>query len=155
MGTLQTDFSKLNQGWDAQPGVPLPEIHLDESGLTLTFFLNSIPQETRREFDRGELHFPNCWRYRLGPPDDEGWWKGQCRFRCRAQDHGHFYEVTGDLRNDEVQDWVLLKSRPLDEGNHYLFYFKDETFKCACARLELSDTVHRGRRICAVARSST
>lgn len=82
-----------------------------------------------RDYDRGEIVFRNCWRYRVGPPNDEGWYKGHCRFRCLAPEWGDFYEVTGDLQSGP-KDWVLLnppRSRP---SRHFLFYFKDETFEC-------------------------
>jgi hypothetical protein len=128
--TLGTYFKKLNEGWDAEPGAPEPHVRADETGLTLTFFLNPQLNPQFRDYDRGELFFPNCWRYRLGYPNDEGWYKGHCRFRCLAPDWGDFYEVSGDLLDSGPPDWVLLRSDHSGLSRHFLFYFKDETFEC-------------------------
>jgi hypothetical protein len=97
-------FTKLNDGWDAEPNAPMPEVRLDGQGLALTFFLNAMIHEDVRDYDRGELFCPNCWRYRLGPTNDEGWYKGHCRFKCLAQDWGNFHEITGDIRESGPKD---------------------------------------------------
>src|SRR5436305_11281425 len=65
---LGTHFDKLNKGWDAEAGAPEPKLHTDASGLTLTFFLSSSLNPKFRKYDRGEIFFSNCWRYRLGYP---------------------------------------------------------------------------------------
>jgi hypothetical protein len=127
---LGTNFEKLNEDWDAQAGAPEPNVRTDESGLTLTFFLSSSLNPKFRDYDRGEIFFPNCWRYRLGYPNDEGWHMGHCRFRCLAPEWGDFYEVTGDLLESGPKDWVLLKPTRAESSRHFLFYFKDETFEC-------------------------
>jgi hypothetical protein len=127
---LRTHFEKLNEGWDAEGGAPEPKLHTDTSGLTLTFLLSSSLNPGFREYDRGEIFFPNCWRYRLGYPNDEGWEKGHCRFRCWAPLWGDFYEVSGDLLDGGPSDWVLLETTRSAISRHFLFYFKDETFEC-------------------------
>ena len=125
-----TYFKKLNDGWDAEGGAPEPSVRIEASGLTLTFFLNSGLNPKFRHYDRGQIFFPNCWRYRLGDPNDEGWHKGHCRFRCLAPEWGKFYEISGDLLDHGPKDWVTLKSVHSDPSKHFLFYFKDETFEC-------------------------
>ena len=53
---------------------------------------------------------------------------GQCRFG-QSIPWGEFYEVSGDLRVNEVNDWVEVG--PKNEcSKHYLFYFRDDTFEC-------------------------
>ena len=126
---LGTYFKKLNEGWDAEPNAPEPEVQLDGTGLTITFFLNARLNPQFRDYDRGELFFPNCWRYRLGSPNDEGWYKGHCRFRCLAPEWGDFYEVSGDLLDGGSSDWVRMRPDS-NSSQHFLFYFKDETFEC-------------------------
>jgi hypothetical protein len=127
---LETHFEKLNNVWGAESGAPDPKVRTDESGLTLTFFLGWSPNPKFRDYDRGEIFFSNCWRYRLGYPNDEGWYKGHCRFRCWAPEWGDFYEVTGDLLDSGPNDWVLLQANRSETSRHFLFYFKDETFEC-------------------------
>ena len=79
----------------------------------------------------GELTFQDCWRYRIGPTNDEGWYKGQCRFSRIAPQWGKFYEVSGDLRLERVTlDWIVNAADVPKVGRHFLFYFRDETFEC-------------------------
>jgi hypothetical protein len=127
---LGSYFKKLNEGWNAEPNAPEPHVRVDEAGLTITFFLNAHLNPQLRDYDRGELSFPNCWRYRLGFPNDEGWYKGHCRFRCLAPQWGDFYEVNGDLLDSGPSDWVLLRQDHSELSRHFLFYFRDETFEC-------------------------
>jgi len=152
---LGTSFEKLNKDWDAESGAPEPNVRTGDSGLTLTFFLSSSLNPKFRDYDRGELFFPNCWRYRLGSPNDEGWDKGHCRFRCWAPEWGDFYEVTGDLLDSGPSDWVLLKTPRSAIGRHFLFYFKDETFECDAEGwsfkvLPISDADYERLRACEI-----
>jgi len=127
---MRTEFTKLNTEWDAEPSDPRPTIRIVSSDLSLTFFLNAYVDPAFREYDRGALTFTNCWRYRLGPTNDEGWYKGHCRFKCWAPDWGDFYEVAGDIREHGPKDWVLVGPAPQAPTRHFLFYFKDNTFEC-------------------------
>ena len=78
--------------------------------------------------------------------NDEGWYRGQCRFSRLAPAWGEFYEVRGDLLLDFVPDpeefrshGVQLEPRPLRwvtigepgvTSRHFLFYLRDQTFEC-------------------------
>jgi hypothetical protein len=120
---------RLNVDWEAQPNAPNSEITLDDSVLTLRFWLNPWAYRAK-QWQRGVLTFDNCRTWRLEPTNDEGWWRGQCRYGMTAPQWGAFYEVSGpdDLRH-LPDDWVV----PDGQGNgerHFLFYFRDETFGC-------------------------
>ena len=134
--SLGTTFKKLNEDWDVEAGAPEPSVRTDESGLTLTFFLRSSLNSRLREYDRGEIFFPNCWRYRLGYPNDEGWDRGHCRFRCWAPAWGDFYEVTGDLLDNAVKDWVSVKPTRLESSRHFLL-LQGRNVRMRCGGLEL------------------
>ena len=128
-----TSFTKLNGGWNAEPNAPHPELQFQERTLILTFYLNSQLFHEFEEDDKGELTFSDCWRYRLGPTNDEGWWRGQCRFSRCAPDWGEFYEVTGDLRLERLPTdaWTVIgEYTDTTTTRHFLFYFRDETFEC-------------------------
>jgi hypothetical protein len=127
---VATHFTKLNDGWDANPGAPEPNVQSGGAGLTLTFLLDPVRHPQFRDCDRGQIFFPNCWRYRLGYPNDEGWSRGHCRFRCWAPEWGDFYEVAGDLYESGATDWILIRHERSEQSRHFLFYFKDETFEC-------------------------
>jgi hypothetical protein len=83
--------------------------------------------------DEGRLRFVSCQRYRLGATNDEGWYRGQCRFSKVAPSWGEFYEVGGDLRLAECPDhWIEVGPAPASP-RHFLFYFRDQTFECDAA----------------------
>lgn len=131
-----TQFKKLNEGWNAEPGAPYPMIRIEDSALVLRFYLNPWVFPNFTLGDVGELRFASCWRYRLGPTNDEGWWMRQCRFSMSAPDWGEFYEVEGDLRLEKLPPdaWTLLTPPEVSgSSHHFLFYFKDETFECDAA----------------------
>jgi len=76
------------------------------------------------------LVFAGCWRYRLGSPNDEGWYRHGDRFGRLAPGWGQFYEVEGELLAAQVPDWTLLGEPPPGRSRHFLFYLRDETFEC-------------------------
>ena len=131
---MQTRFFQLNAGWNAEPNAPSPSIRIVGEDLVLTFRIN--PYQFR-DFERGEsgvLRFVRCERYRLGSPDDVGWHLGRCRFSKLAPKWGEFYMVKGDnALLETVEDWQSL-CPPTGRGQHFLFYFRDETFECVAER---------------------
>ncbi len=130
MNSLLT-FLKLNQGWNAEPNAPLPEVYVDGNDVVLRFYLNGFqfPDFSEREF--GYLRFVNSERYRLGSTNDEGWYRGQCRFDKLAPEWGEFYQVSGDFAGvAEATDWHVLNVTSSKKLRHFLFYFRDDTFEC-------------------------
>lgn len=123
-------FKQLNHGWNAEPNAPAPVTRLDGSDLVLQFYLNPFKFEQFEEGDVGFLRFHDCLRYRLGSTNDEGWYRGQCRYSRSAPAWGEFYELTGDdPQLDQPTDWVTTNGHP-DPARHFLFYLRDETFEC-------------------------
>ena len=126
----ETTFTKLNDGWNAEPNAPHPHVRRRNADLVLEFYMNPWQFPEYNEEDIGILTLTNCWRYRLGDTNDEGWYRGQCRFGKRAPRWGEFYEVEGDLLLDRgTPDWHVVR-RPTESSRHFLFYFRDETFEC-------------------------
>jgi hypothetical protein len=131
-----TTFQQLNAGWNAEPNAPAPKVLVEGGDVVLSFFLNPFQFPQFQDGDQGRLRFVSCRCYRLGPTNDEGWYRGQCRFSKAAPRWGEFYEVRGDLRLNECpDDWVEL-CPPQDGSRHFLFYFRDETFECDAANWE-------------------
>jgi hypothetical protein len=125
-----TTFQQLNDDWNADPNGPNPTVVVDEPDVVVSFRMNPLifPQFTGE--DIGRLQFYLCSRYRLGRTNDEGFYRGQCRFSKLAPRWGEFYEVGGDLRLAESpDDWVEL-SPTSGTSCHFLFYFRDDTFEC-------------------------
>jgi hypothetical protein len=90
---MSTRFIKLNDDWNAEPNSPAPAVAPSGNDVVLEFRLNPFQFTQFSEGDCGRLVFRNCWRYRLGGTNDEGWYLGQCRFSKVAPAWGEFYEV--------------------------------------------------------------
>ena len=151
---MVTTFTKLNEGWNAEPNGHNPEITIEGSDLLFEFLLNDLMFPNYKTAEKGILRFSDCWRYRLGCTNDEGWYRGQCRFSRLAPAWGEFYEVHGDLLLDAVPDsaafcvrgvqlepfsadWITL-CEPCAGSRHFLFYLLDQTFECDASAWELT-----------------
>jgi hypothetical protein len=127
---MQPTFKLLNHDWNADPVSPDPAVRVAGSDLLLTFAVNTTQFAGFVRGDIGALRFVNCKRFRLGPPNEAGWLKGQCRFSGKAPAWGEFYLVNGEKELLEApHDWRFLGTGRGD-GLHFLFYFKHETFEC-------------------------
>lgn len=130
-------FKHLNHGWNAEPNAPEERVSVSGDTVHLTFYLNPWAYAAEEE-ERATLSFGNCSAWRLGGTNDEGWYKGQCRYSGIAPAWGEFYEISGqDARQPQPDDWHLLAGRAA-EPRHFLFYLRDCTFECFAAgwRLE-------------------
>ena len=127
---LATQFRQLNDGWNAEPNAPKPEVQVHDDDVVLTFLANPYQFPRFAEAQRLCLRFKNARRYRLGATNDQGWYMGQCRFSGAAPAWGEFYEVSGDLKLDRCPaDWHIVRAGGRT-GRHFLFYLRDETFEC-------------------------
>jgi hypothetical protein len=127
---MKTLFTKLNENWNADPNSPVPIVEIHEKYILLTFAMNPYGNQQFKVGDVGKITFYNCSKYRLGATNDEGWYRGQCRFSKIAPAWGEFYKVSGNLKlADCPADWVEVGQE--SEGlSHFLFYFRDNTFEC-------------------------
>src|SRR5438477_13027629 len=142
---MPATFTTLNEGWNAEPNGQNPRIAIEGSDLVFEFLLNDLVFPKYQTAEKRILRFSDCWRYRLGQTNDEGWYRGQCRFSRLAPKWGEFYEVHGDLLLDAVPnreafydaqrkmqlspfslDWITL-GRPGRSNGHFLFYLRDQT----------------------------
>ena len=96
--------------------------------------MNAFQFKQFEEEELGVLRFIECERYRLGPTNDEGWYRGQCRFSKLAPGWGEFYLVSGDdVLLKAPKDWKLVKPGS-GASKHFLFYFRDNTFECVAKK---------------------
>lgn len=124
-----THFERLNHGWNAEPNAPAEQLSAVGECVTLEFYVNAFIFHDVREDDRGRLIFHGVTKYRRGPTNNEGWYRGQCRFSGLAPAWGEFYAVTGDLRDEAVR-WIVLSHPDQRPRVRYLFYLRDTTFEC-------------------------
>jgi hypothetical protein len=126
-------FTKLNEGWNAEPNAPEATVLVRDETVVLEFYANAFVFSEYAEDERLRLVFEGATRYRMGPTNDEGWWRGQCRFGRAAPAWGEFYELLGDLSSvHDPGDWISLAA-PSAATRHFLFYLRDETFECSAA----------------------
>jgi len=147
---MATTFKKLNDGWNAEPNGHEPHISMEGTELILKFLLNDLKYPEYKKAEKGILRFSNCWRYRLGETNDEGWYRGQCRFSRLAPKWGELYEVHGDLLLDVALDprafhsekfriqlppyflnWIMVGK----EGNSLPFLFARSDIRVRCGGL--------------------
>src|SRR4051812_3504921 len=96
---MTTQFLQLNHGWNAQPNAPFPKASVEGGSVVLRFQANPYQFP---EFQDGQiirLVFRGVWRYGFSDVNDEGWYRGQCRFSRIAPNWGEFYELSGDLKD--------------------------------------------------------
>ena len=126
---MSIEFIHLNKDWNAEPNAPEESIEVSKSKLVLEFYVNPWAHEGFEEEQKIKLIFKSPSKYRHGETNDEGWYRGQCRFKKLAPKWGEFYQIKGtDDQIQEVNDWITLSNEK--ELNHYLFYFRDRTFEC-------------------------
>lgn len=126
---MSIKFIKLNENWNAEPNAPEASVSLDCSNLILEFAVNPWAYKGFEEGERARIIFKNCFKYRLGSTNDEGWYLGQCRFGKLAPEWGEFYQVIGSSPAvADATDWKIIGTD--NSRNHYLFYLRDCTFEC-------------------------
>ena len=128
----QIRFIQLNDGWNAEPNAPEPKIEISGTVLKLSFGLNYFVFDAFTDTDIGVLTFIDCLQYRLGPPNDEGFYNyGQSRFKKYGVQWGEFYCIENSDWLHEFPDKIVISEfKDQEEYNHFLFYFCDETFEC-------------------------
>ena len=126
-------WKKLNYDYDAEPNGPSAHVSVANRNLDLDFFLNHYLWPNLRPEARGRLTFNEVWQYRLGSTNDEGFYRGQCRYSASGIPWGDFYELyDSDWRNTFPNDRICVASDLMNdhELRHFLFYLRDETFEC-------------------------
>src|SRR5439155_26549429 len=98
MSVIKPEFLQLNVEWNAEPNSPEPRVKVQGFDIILRFYVNPFQFREFEADEFGFLRFVNCARYRVGPTNDEGWYRCQCRFRQIAPNWGAFYEVLGDTK---------------------------------------------------------
>jgi len=126
------EFIQLNHGWNADPNSPNVKLKIVDLEVILSFRMNVFQYENFDESDIGTLVFHNCLQYRLGSPNDEGFFiYGQDRYKQYGIKWGEFYRIkNSNWQVNFPEPQRLNEVQNADNVNHYLFYFRDETFEC-------------------------
>ncbi|MSR15443.1 MAG: hypothetical protein EXR86_12970 [Gammaproteobacteria bacterium] len=143
-GSASLTFLQLTDGWNADLNAPNPTTQVDGRDLLLKFDLDAMqfPDFELNEF--AILRFENCERYRLGATNDEGWYRGKCRFSSLAPAWGEFYLIRGaDPLLALPADWQAVGT-PSGQGQHFLFYFRENTFECVADQVVIEPNADNG-----------
>jgi hypothetical protein len=125
-------YIKLNKNWSAQPNVPQPHVTKTGEGIDLTFFLNPLLFQHIDEDDKGTLKFLDVYAYRLGATGEEGYNRGEFRYKNAQLPWGEFYELLGsNWKNDFPDDKQIINEKAnKSKLRHFIFFLKEETFEC-------------------------
>ncbi|MBQ8836947.1 MAG: hypothetical protein IJ002_05520 [Clostridia bacterium] len=131
-------FERINLGWNAEPNSPHLQVLMDGNNVVVEFVLYAIHKyKGFQESAKARITFKECVQYRVGAPNDEGFYVyGQSRFKKYEVQWGEFYQVHNSNWQNDFPDAVVTGIAG-ERTNHYLFYFKDETFECISSSYEI------------------
>ena len=128
--TNRIQFEQLNIGWNAEPNAPELSISVECDAVIIMFYLNAFAYEGYSEGDKVKITFHNAYQYRVGAPNDEGFYiYNQSRYKKYGVKWGEFYLVHNSDWQENFPEPIKV-GIPNDNLKHYLFYFKDEAFEC-------------------------
>ncbi|TWR27860.1 hypothetical protein FPZ42_01210 [Mucilaginibacter achroorhodeus] len=131
-------YTELNVNWDADPNAPEERIFINGDTVLIEFYLNYFIYTQFNEGDWGRLIFTGCHKYSTHGTNDEGYYMGQHRYKYTELPWGGFYELDTDWTIDFAPKAIILS--PIDSHkplNHYIFFFKDNSFECVAADFEI------------------
>lgn len=146
MDLSNVKFEKIDLSFEPEPNVAMPKVEVVENGIVLSFATAS--------FD-GKLFFEDCLMYRVGDPNDEGFYlfgvdpryvnnSIYCAKNFPDLEFDGFYAVAGVNWKENLlgKGTQILDSEYHDKDAyvHYLFFMKEGTFECiAKSYVVLSD----------------
>lgn len=128
----------LTEDWNADPNAPEVKLTIEGSSVTLDFFVNHFIYDKFKEGDKAKLTFPNCLKYSFSSMNDEGYYRGQYRYKYSDLPWGEFYRLDTNWETDfPVRHIALTDITDKEKLSHYIFFFKDNTFECVAENYQL------------------
>ena len=133
---------KLSEDYQSDPNIASPKVKIDRKELTLSFELNYFIFPFK-EGQFGKIVFNSCYSYRLGKPNDEGFYLDENDLWNKENfpdlEWNCFYEAQG------VPTSYIGTFEMIDRGennlpvklNHYVFFMKEATFECLAESYKL------------------
>lgn len=131
------EYERLNNDWNAEPNAPDPKLSINDNSVTLDFYLNYEKFERFNEGDKGQLKFINCHSYSFNSMNDEGYFKGNFRYKDNELPWGDFYLLKSKISDFPEDNVTLLTNQEVSNLKHYIFFFRDNTFECYAENFEL------------------
>lgn len=125
------NYKILNIDWGAEPNAPQPKLSVDGNRISIKFLLNPFNYDTIEDDEKGELTFINCHKYSFNNCNDEGYYRGQYRYKSSQLPWGEFYELQTNWKKDLYPDSIIL-NEVIDENDlkHYIFFLRDNILEC-------------------------
>ncbi len=151
---MSLEFEKLNKNYAPDPNITVPSGVMDGDNLTLTFPLNYFIYKQFKDGDQGKIIFKDCLMYRIGSPNDEGFFidpknPGRMKNNSRwnytdfpeLEFHNFYIVKNSDWQTSFGPDVIVnkqLKDKIKDPENlnHYLCFMKEGTFECIARSYE-------------------
>lgn len=130
-------YEKLNLDWNAEPNAPEPTVSARGNTLTVSFYLNYFLYDRFHEDDKGILTFKDCYKYSFNSMNDEGYYRGQYRYKYNELPWGEFYLLNTSVDDFPKDSIILDESLANRKLNHYIFFFRDNTLECIAETFEI------------------
>lgn len=131
----KVELIKLNKNYQSDPNTAYPGIKIDRKSLILSFELNYFAFDFKED-QMGEIIFNNCYSYRLGGPNDEGFYLNQNKFWNKNNFSDLQWDCFYEVKNTPKIYLEKFKVINPEIGvskiklNHYVFFMKEGTFEC-------------------------
>ncbi len=124
------NYERLNLDWNAEPNAPEPKLIVENRNVIIQFYLNSILYDKFSEDELGKLTFTNCQKYDINNMNDEGYYSGKYRYKEEDLPWGEFYKIITSTNDFPKNSNLIEVNSDLKNLNHYVFFFRDNTFEC-------------------------
>ncbi|BDD03879.1 hypothetical protein [Aureibacter tunicatorum] len=133
-------FEKINIDWSPEPNAPYQTLFKNSKNLELIFYLNPFIHKNINDDDIGIISFNNCFKFRLGKPNSDEFYRNQFRYNSKDLEFYDFYELKQSdwEKNFPKDEKILLNQDEININNlkHYILFFRDETFECLAYNYE-------------------
>lgn len=144
---MSLSFTKLNNTYSPDPNGARPLINIYEKIVSIRFDLDSINYKQFTREQLGEITFTDCLMFRVGSPNDEGFFIDPKNPSKRNNSRWNYTDFPNlNFHNFycvENSDWkttfgphAFLNKELTEKGHtdadfkHFLFLMKDGTFEC-------------------------
>jgi len=128
----------LTKDWNADPNAPEVNLLVEGNSVILNFFVNYFMYKKFKEGDKAKVTFINCLKYSFNSMNGEGYYMGQYRYKNTDLPWGVFYKLDSKWATVfPTQCIILSQKRDNAALNHYIFFFKDNTFECVAENYHL------------------
>lgn len=132
-------YIRMTTDWNAEPNDPQVSLSINQNSLSLNFLVNAFLYTNFKEEDKVVLTFHKCHKFSFNNMNDEGYYMGLHRYKSDILPWGEFYLIETDWEKDFPDESTILIERPNKSSqNHYIFFFKDNTFECVAEGFHLN-----------------